>query len=259
MTRGRHDNTALVITDHLRPDGHDRVEPVAARQVLDGVLARPTADRAALEHLRQTFERAESLAVLAPRLANLDTWIAEHEPPDRADELTRAEGQLRQAVERMKPSRLTRGGRDDRRHLEQLTARRDHLADAQGHRNDWRAEHAETLDYRQELAEQVADRRDQLGIRAAEQQPAHVVDLLGACPEDADQTARWIARASRIESYREEWDIDPSELQVRPTDRTQVRGWQDSVGMILDDRRFQARLEAHRLEPLRDRGLGIER
>lgn len=246
---GRHDNTTLVVTDQLRADGHDRDEPATARQVLDAVLARPTAERAALDHLRQTFEHAESLAVLAPRLATVDAWIAGQEPPDRSDELTRAEHQLRHAVERMKPGRLTRGGREDRRHLEHLIRQRDQLVEAQGRRKHWWAANADALDYREKLAEQVATRCRHLGIDAAKCQPAHVVDLLGPYPEDPAQAERWTDRAARIESFREEWGVEPGQLRNPP----------DDIGTILDGQRFHERLAANCVEPARSQGLSIER
>ena len=259
MTRGRHDNTALVITDHLSADDHDREYTPTPRQVLDGILARPTAERAALDHLRQAFHHAESLAVLAPRLANLDAWITEHEPPDRSDQLTRAETRLRRSVERMKPGRLTRGGRDNRRHLDQLTSQRDNLAEAQNERQHWLTKNADTLDYRRQLADQVTRRRQHLGIQAAEHQPAHVIDLLGPYPDNPDHAERWAARAARIESYREEWNVEPDQLRTPPADRTQARSWQTDIGTVIDNQRLHTRLAARHLELGRSRGNGIER
>ena len=81
MTRGRHHNTALVICDDLDPEHHDPAP--TAGYILTAALGRVSAEQAALDVLRRTLAASESLAVLAPRLANLNAWIAERPHPTR--------------------------------------------------------------------------------------------------------------------------------------------------------------------------------
>jgi conjugative relaxase-like TrwC/TraI family protein len=75
MTRGRAFNVVLAICDH---DDLEHPSPGPApdeRQVLVGAMG-SAAEVAALEALREALARSESLATLAPRLANLDASIA---------------------------------------------------------------------------------------------------------------------------------------------------------------------------------------
>jgi hypothetical protein len=43
--------------------------------------------------------------------------------------------------------------------------------------------------------------------------------------------ASWVATASRIEAYREEWGILPESLGERPMDRLQAGHWDAAVRM----------------------------
>ena len=81
MTRGRHDNTALVCTDLDAPEHGPAPPPPAPIAVLAHTLQRVTAERTAIEELRDRLAASESLAVLKPRLANLEGWIQHHAPP----------------------------------------------------------------------------------------------------------------------------------------------------------------------------------
>jgi conjugative relaxase-like TrwC/TraI family protein len=258
MTRGRHTNTALVITDDLHPDGNDPERPGSAADVLAGVLARPTAERAALDHLREAFDRSDSLATLAPRLANLDAWIHSNAPADETPEIARLERLLRQAETHARTGRLGRVHRNDRQHIHHLTAARDSALDRDAGRVAWYDEHADTLGYRDRLAEQVDARRHHLGVEAAQNQPAHVVDLIGRVPANAEEAEQWTARASRIEAYREEWGVEPEHVLERPTDRLQAARWDSCLGSELRLRTLEERLSARELQPPRGPDLGIE-
>jgi hypothetical protein len=258
MTRGRLDNTALVATDDFSLDDHNQELPATPSDVLVGALARPASEKAALEYLRDSLERSESLATLAPRLANLDAWIAEHSPADHTAELAQAEHRLDYAAHYAKPGVFTRAGRADRHRLADLNEERDQLESAQEDLQTWFAENADTLDCRHQLAAQIVERRHQLGLDAVERQPDHLVDLIGPLPFDPDQADRWQNQATRIEAYREEWGVEPGELRGRPTDWVQGRQWDLSVGDALDTQDHLARLDAIEHERAHRRDLGID-
>ncbi|MBA2495826.1 MAG: ATP-binding domain-containing protein, partial [Acidimicrobiia bacterium] len=166
MTRGRHSNTALVITDPDNLDHHSPVEARTAREVLTGALQRVSGERSATEELRQALAASESLAVLKPRLASVDTQIARECPPDRTTDLQRLAEHRSRLERHARPGRLTRAGRDDRRQLLGLDERHHELQAAQHHRHDWLETHADTLAYRDHLAGQVTARRTALGAAA---------------------------------------------------------------------------------------------
>jgi conjugative relaxase-like TrwC/TraI family protein len=251
MTRGRRSNTALVVTDRLDIDTHRRLEPSDARQVLAGALRRPSAERAALEHQR-TQDREATLDVLAPRLADLERWITDHAPLDLSVELTSARQRLEQAIRTSKPGLATRARRDDRRHLERLTDRVAVLEAAQERRDGWLADHAETLDHRDQVRAQVDLRRRRLGEAAVQRPPAHIADLLGEPPTE-DHLDHWVNAASRIEAYREEWRLRADQLLERPADQTQAAAWAASVKPALDGRRLEQQLASYQRRSL-DRG-----
>lgn len=46
---------------------------------------------------------------------------------------------------------------------------------------------------------------------------------------DLEATRTWIKRASWIESYREEWGVEPEHLRERPLDACQNQEWDRSV------------------------------
>ncbi len=122
MTRGRSSNVALATCDDA---GAEHGQPGSLRSESEVVLAamgRSAAEVAALEALREAFARSESLATLAPRLANLDAWITKEMPPDRSRELGWASDGLDHARRHCRPGHLTRAGREDRRRLEAAEA-----------------------------------------------------------------------------------------------------------------------------------------
>ncbi len=76
----------------------------------------------------------------------------------------------------------------------------------------------------------MAERRHELGVRAAITQPDHVVAIIGSLPTNNPEAAkRWINSAARIEAYREEWAVAPERLRERPRDACQERAWDVAV------------------------------
>jgi hypothetical protein len=76
----------------------------------------------------------------------------------------------------------------------------------------------------------VAERRHELGVRAAIIQPDHVVGLIGPVPTSTSEATRsWINSAARMEAYREEWAVAPETLRERPRDACQERAWDVAV------------------------------
>ncbi len=93
-----------------------------------------------------------------------------------------------------------------------------------------RATGGPTFAYRDELTAAVAERRHELGFRAAITQPAYVVDIIGSVPIDSPEaTRRWITSAALIEAYRDEWPLAPETLRQRPRDACQARAWDAAV------------------------------
>ncbi|MDP9454086.1 MAG: AAA family ATPase, partial [Actinomycetota bacterium] len=230
MTRGRSSNLALAICDDAGAE-HPPAGPVrSAEEVVLAAMGRSSAEVAALEALREAFARSESLATLAPRLVNLDAWITKQMPPDRSRELGWASEGLEHARRHCRPGHLTQAGREDRRRLEAAEARYEELSAEVAQRQAWFADHAEALAYREELKAAVAERRHELGVRAAITQPDHVVAIIGSVPTNNPEASRsWINSAARIEAYREEWAVAPERLRQRPRDACQERAWDVAV------------------------------
>jgi hypothetical protein len=129
------------------------------------------------------------------------------------------------------------------------------VAVEQGRRQAWLEAHADTLAYREQLAEAVTKRRRDLGIAAAIIQPDHVLDLIGAVPSDNPAALqRWTNMAGRIEAYREEWGVAPEELRERPLDVCQARDWEAAVHTA----QLVSKPPAPVLERGLDRGIGLE-
>ena len=251
LTRGRHDNVALVVCDRL--DDEHRGEQAAALDVLTAALGRVSAEQAALDVLRQELAASESLAVAAPRLANLDAWIARETPADPTAELERLAVQRRHAERNARPGVLTRSGRDDRRRMAGLDARKAELETAVEHRAAWLDEHADVLAYRDDLATQVDARRVALGMHAVATRPTHLVELLGPVPGDAAD-ATWAELAGRVEAYREEWGVRPEDLREPPLDGAQLREWRATVQTA----EVLSHVDAGHLDDDADLGAGIE-
>ncbi len=230
MTRGRTSNVALAVCDDADVEHRPPAPARSETEVVLGAMSRSVAEVAALEALREAFARSESLATLAPRLANLNAQLDRETPPDRSKELRWATEALEHARSTCRPGHLTQRARADRRRLEAAAARYQELAEHMEQRQAWLDAHTDTFAYRDHLAETVANRRHELGVAAAITQPTHVVDLIGAVPTgDLEATRTWIKRASWIESYREEWGVEPERLRERPLDACQGQEWDRSV------------------------------
>ena len=252
MTRGRYDNTALVSADNLDEDRHEA--PTSTHEVLAAALVRTTAEQTAIEALRETFDRSASLAVLAPRLANLDAQLQRDTPEDPEPELRRLATRRAYLERHARPGVLTRAGRDDRRRLQDLNEQQRQLESAREQRVTWFADHADVLAYREDLAVQVADRRKVLALNAVSTAPAHVVALLGPVPDDPAARQRWENLAGGVEAYREEWDVPPDQMTTPPIDGVQYREWTRAVRSI----ELTEQIEALGVERVAERGLGIE-
>jgi hypothetical protein len=192
--------------------------------------------------------------VLAPRLANLDAWIARERPHDPNLELQRLAARRQRLAQHARPGVLTRSRRDDRRLLQGLDERQRDLEAMADRRAAWLEQHADTIVYRDQLAAQVADRRAALAADAVSTQPDHLVQLIGPVPEDGAGRERWSRLAGRVEAYREHWGIEPEDIRQPPLDGTQYQEWTAAVKTVeMIERINQPHLE-HGLE----RGLGIE-
>lgn len=253
MTRGRASNVALAVCDDAEAE-HPPSRARSETEVMLAAMSRSAAEVAALEALREAFARSESLATLAPRLANLDAWLSKETPPDRSQELQWATEGLQRARRHCRPGSLTRSGRQDRRRLEAAEARHASVSAQQGRREEWLAEHADTLAYRDQLAASVAERRHELGMRAAISQSEHLVRLIGPVPEGNPETSRlWLSMAARIEAYREEWGVSPERLRERPGDACQEQAWDAAVHTT----EILARSQARSIERSIDHGMEL--
>jgi AAA domain/UvrD-like helicase C-terminal domain len=252
MTRGRHDNTALVVCDQL--DDEHRETPPTAVDVLTAALGRVSAEQAALDALRTTLAASESLAVLAPRLANLDTWIARERPPDPTIELQRLAARRQRLGQHARPGVLTQSRRHDRRLLQGLDTRQRQLEAIADRHAAWLEQHADTFAYRDQLATQVTDRGAALAAAAVATQPDHLVQLIGPVPEDIAGRERWCRLAGRVEAYREHWGINPKDIRHPPIDGTQHKEWTAAVKTV----EMIQRINQPRLDHGLQRDLGIE-
>ena len=252
MTRGRHDNTALVSADSLHEEDHDA--PAEAHEVLAAALTRSAAEQAAIDALRETLNRSASLAVLAPRLANLDAQLRRDTPDDPEPELRRVAARRSYLERHARPGVFTRAGRDDRRRLQALSQEQGQLEAAREQRDAWFAKHADVIAYRDDLAVEVADRRKVLALNAVSTAPDHVVALLGPVPDEPSARQRWVNLAGRVEAYREEWDVDPEQLRTPPTDGVQYREWSNAIRGI----ELSEQIEAVGIERSTERGLSLE-
>lgn len=211
-------------------------------------MARTGIELSATETLRRELARSESLAVLAPRLANLRMQIRRDYPLDRSIDLARLANQRAQLAQQLRPGRFTAAGRHARRTLADLEGRRDQLEAAQRTRDTWLAEHAELFSYRDQLTDAVADRRHQLGAHALAPQPEHLVELLGPVPDQPVVAEDWASRAARIEAYREQWNVPADRVHEIPADGVQHREWSNTVRLERDRQRLATRSAARSLE-----------
>lgn len=230
MTRGRRSNMALVVEDDFDVDHDVGMDSRDRIELLSSALGRVSAEQAALDVLSEQLQKSESLATLAPRVANLATWITDEAPPDYLDELKRLADERAALEQRLVAAGLkTSEGTNLERHFAELDERRAELEAQQERLYEWIETHADTLGYFNELTQAADHRRRELGVQATMTEPAHVVDLIGPLPADATEAEEWIELAGRIEAYREEWSVDPDLLIVAPRDHVQYEGWRASV------------------------------
>ncbi|MGI8685366.1 MAG: AAA family ATPase [Acidimicrobiales bacterium] len=131
------------------------------------------------------------------------------------------------------------------------------LVAAQAARDAWLAEHPVEVAWMEDLAERVAERRSELALAAEEHPPAHVLRLLGPPPVERNARERWLGNAGAVESYREQWRVEPDQLGHDGNLRgVQAIAWED----------LQLRLEAvepptpnwlQLAHPAPDRGLDL--
>jgi len=245
-------SSALVCADNLDEERHDR--PATTHDLLAAAFARNTAEHSALDALRETLERSESLAVIAPRLANLQAQLDRNTPEDPEPELRRLAARRTYLERHARPGLLTRAGRDDRRRLRDLGDEQAALEAADDRRRNWLDQHASLFEYRDQLAARAASRRQALGAAAIVYQPPHLVDLLGPVPTAEAERVQWSALAAGVEAYREEWGVDPNELRVAPYDSVQRRRWDIAIHSI----ELAGRMEALLVADSRERSFGIE-
>jgi conjugative relaxase-like TrwC/TraI family protein len=255
MTRGRHDNTALVCVDAVDHDHHD--PPRDPTDVLAAAISRRSAEQAALAALRDTLAASESLAVLAPKLASLDAQIQRETPDNPEPELARLAAR-RTYLERHQPSRLTRAGRDLRRTVRDLDDRAAELEAARAQRDQWLDDHADLFAYRDDLAQQVKARRDALGLASLLNPPQRLVDLVGPVPDTEPERQRWATLAGRVEAYREQWSVAPDDLRQPPVDGAQYREWNTAVHSLEIAERLDRLALERSIDRGIDRGIGIE-
>ena len=256
MTRGRSSNIALAAVDTLDPD---RREPSLGfgREVLAGALARDDIDEAATITLQQALDTSDSLATLVPRLLNLDEQLRRDTPPDVTDELNRLMARRNYVEHNFDAGWLTPSGRRTRIQLKELDETIAAIERRAEHRIQWLEHHRDLFDYRNDLAERIDDRRQQIADLAVETQPEHLVELLGPAPEvTGPELDAWMDRAELIESYREQWNLDPDEIYQRPTDRLQLQDWEFTIGWV--HRQIELDERALTIAPVGDEGVGFD-
>jgi conjugative relaxase-like TrwC/TraI family protein len=235
MTRGRNSNVALAVTDTFDADHHHRPPEVRdAVDVVKAAAARHAAEISATETLRRELERSESLAVLMPRLAHVNGVLAGR-PADRSIDLQRIAGrraQLEQHTPKLGP--LTSRGREHRRGLDRLDTQLGELNAQQQEHDRWMAEHADTFTYRDQLIAHIQVRRSELGRRALIEQPEHLVQLIGAVPDNPKEAELWRMEAGRIEAFREQWNVPADRVHEAPRDGIEYREWADTVRLARD-------------------------
>ncbi len=197
------------------PD-HDRLARTLARR-LDQARAAVAAARERREALREEVEASARPRGLFRRAGDglgEATYQLSQAEQDLARAVTNA---TRLASELRRVGPPTEGA---------AAARLREAERAQAGREEWLAEHPTEAAWQRDLVNRVSKRRDELGRRAEERLPEHVVRLLGRPPAGTDDRQEWRARAAAIEAYRERWRVEPDRLG-REYDRRgeQAREW----------------------------------
>ena len=253
MTRGRASNMALAVC--VGADAEHR-PPRPARSETEVVLAamgRSVAEVAALEALREAFARSESLATLAPRLANLNAWLAKETPPDRSRELQWVADGPEHARRHGRPGSLTRTGRQHA---------------ASGRSRGPLCRRVRTTGTPRSVADrarrhpglpgQAERRRGRAPPRARSLRRHHPARPPGQAHRSRPK--RGLQRPTALDqhggpdqAYCEEWGVAPERLEDRPGDACQEQAWDAAVHTA----QLLARVTAPAIERGLDRGLEL--
>ncbi len=79
-------------------------------------------------------------------------------------------------------------------------------------RERWMAEHPVEVAWMEDLADRVSARRSELALAAEERPPDHMLRLVGPPPVEHNARERWLGEAGALESYREQWRVEPHQL-----------------------------------------------
>ncbi|MFI6270749.1 MobF family relaxase [Micromonospora zamorensis] len=256
MTRGKQGNTMYVSTYAEDPDAPTGVTHEQGRREATAVLAdaferEADEERAALSQNLDDYSRVTSMHTIharredAVRLVGrtrVESWLDELAADGVISEANRAAFATDQGTEQL--SRQLRvveqAGHDPREalraalegkpldgarsvaqvvhhriaeaHKEQGLAPQPGAADSvpQGLPQQWQ-------DYLAELAEKAEDRRRELGIQVAQEQPQWAVETLGPVPDDLVERMEWEHKASQIAAYREAASFDDDAAVLPPS------------------------------------------
>lgn len=277
MTRGRDRNTAYVVTQ-AEPDDENGYEALDSDRVavLSEVLDRDTAQRAAVEVMRDELEAAESLATLGTIWQSVVTGQSER----RYGAALAACGLEPDTVARVQcepgAGRLWRAvrcaelaGHDPDELLATVVADRE-LDDAasvsdvlrwrirvetgahpQAVAATWAARTPEVADevggYTRALANAMDARQAALGEQAAAQPPEWAAEHLGPVPDELAERAEWTERAGRVAAYREMYDreslpvvLGPAPSREEPEARAAWDSAYDALGAPEEGRDYAA-------------------
>ena len=94
------------------------------------------------------------------------------------------------------------------------TTDRDETATEVRAHHEWLAGQTVAVTYRDDLAHRITSRRAVLADRPIDQKPPYIARLLGPVPTDQRRLDAWRQAAGLIESYREQWRLDPDDLHA---------------------------------------------
>ena len=262
MSRGRTENTAYVNTQYVPDDAPTGTVNETVRRdplgVLAGTAERAGPDLAAIIEAEQNAAEAASLRTIAERFADvaeiatagrtatmLDRFVHDgtlssaQRATLAADEgIVSLARVLRQAeIAGHDPEQVLRGAiasreLGDARSLASVIHHR--IADtvdlhpAGDRYADWtpRVDNPAWQRHLTQLATLADARRQQLGEQVAEAKPQWAIDELGAVPDDPDERATWVERASSVAAHRELTEhSDPVVAVTGPPKQGQVEAY----------------------------------
>ncbi len=232
MTRGRRENTACMVVDHVGDIEHGWRKAPSPAEALADALGRSGAELSATEVLRAELGRTEDLAVLVPQLVEVRRHISREAGPNRHGELRElavelgvrdpagARGKLHGAeVELQRAAAAVETARAE---LDALAARPSLVR---------RRAHAVAV----EMAQSKLDIRLRRMSDAERQVEAATVVLRSAEALEADVTGRF-REAREATTRREAWlDEHPAEV-----------AWEADLSERVADRRAELALAAER-------------